>query len=188
MPTTGNFDPRVVANYIIEAAHKNIRQIALQKLLYFSHGLYLSRFRKPLVQGYFEAWKFGPVHPTVYTSFKEFGNVPINKLAVGKDLRTGKDKILAKLNDVEARIVIDRTLSAYKDFTDFQLVHLSQAPDGPWDRINSKAATERMMGLRIPNELIFKDFGKHKLSADTLYSDEELYDAEDAPITYHRLG
>ncbi len=188
MSASGNFDPRIVANYIIAAAHKNIRQIALQKLLYFSHGLYLSRFRKPLVQGYFEAWKFGPVHPTIYASFKDFGNTPITKLAIGKEVRTGAIKHLAKLEEEQAITVINHTLHAYKDFTDFQLVHLSHAPDGPWDQISAKAVNEHMMGLRIPNELILKEFGRHKRSTDTLTSHEELNDVEDAPITYHRFG
>jgi uncharacterized phage-associated protein len=66
------YDPRVVANAIIDRAAQEgqpVTHIALQKLLYFAHGLFLLRHRKPLVSGYFEAWTYGPVHPAVYGAF-----------------------------------------------------------------------------------------------------------------------
>ena len=52
----------------------------LQKLLYFSYGIYLVEYNKNeleindvLFENHFEAWAHGPVDPYVYSIFKKFG-------------------------------------------------------------------------------------------------------------------
>lgn len=184
----GNYDPRVVANYIVKKAGRPVRQIALQKLLYFSHGLFLVRHKEPLVKGSFEAWHYGPVHPAIYQSFKKYGSNPISEFTQSKDLRTGEMKPLPELEDPEVMRVVDTVLHAFGDLTDGQLVDLSHAPAGPWDVIKQRAKNERMVGLRISNELIAQRFGKHKLSTCTLTSSGDVYDGKDAPIAYHGFG
>ena len=54
-----------------------ITHLALHKLLYLSHGISLIENGRPFVSGYFEAWRYGPVHPAVYSAFKEAGEAPI---------------------------------------------------------------------------------------------------------------
>src|SRR5271156_1137521 len=74
------YDPRSICNLILDeanAASCSITNLALQKLLYFAHGLHLVETKTPLVTGFFEAWQFGPVHPTAYHSFKTAGANPI---------------------------------------------------------------------------------------------------------------
>jgi len=166
-----SFDPRVVANAILARAASEklpVTHIALQKLLYFAHGLFLLRHREPLVSGYFEAWTFGPVHPAVYAAFKASGSDPISYSARRKDLRTGELVELPELNDPAARRVINQTLGAYGDLTAGQLVRLSHARDGPWDVVCRTAQSRTTIGLRISNELISKKFQFHKLSTCNL--------------------
>lgn len=183
------FDPRIVANYIVETAGRPIRQIALQKLLYFSHGLYLVRNQgEALVKGHFEAWHYGPVHPAVYASFKDFGRQPITRLAEACDVRTGVQSPLPKLQNADARAVIDSTLRSYEGFTDGQLVDLSHAPGGPWDMVKKRSQNETLVGVRIPNDLIRAGFGRHKLSVCRLADSGDVYDDQDAPIAYHGFG
>jgi uncharacterized phage-associated protein len=188
MQVPSNFDPRVVANYIIRNARRPIRQIALQKLLYFSHGLYLVRTKEPLVKGYFEAWRYGPVHPAIYRAFRCFGREPITRLAESSDLRTGEMRSLPELQEVGACDVIDATLRSYEGFTDGQLVDLSHASGGPWDIVKRRSERENLVGLRIPNNIIRQEFGRHKLSSCKLAGSGDVYDDEDAPITYHGFG
>ncbi|MGH1558477.1 Panacea domain-containing protein [Caulobacter segnis] len=58
---------------LAEDAGVAITNLALQKLVYFAHGLMIVRHDRPLVDGYFEAWEYGPVHPLLYGSFKSAG-------------------------------------------------------------------------------------------------------------------
>lgn len=183
------YDPRIVANAIIERAAREgqpITHIALQKLLYFSHGLFLLRHRKPLVSGYFEAWTYGPVHPAVYASFKASGSDAIRQRAQRKDLRTGEMTELPALQDPAAMRVINQTLNAYGELTAGQLVRLSHARDGPWDVVCRTAQSQSTIGLRISNDLIAEKFQFHKLSTCNLIDVGEP--SEDTPIAHYGFG
>src|SRR3546814_10577509 len=82
------YDPRGVANLLLDLAEvrqKPISNLVLQKLLYFAHGRFLIESKKPLLAGYFEAWQFGPVHPTVYHAFKAATDRPIGFRAIHVD-------------------------------------------------------------------------------------------------------
>ena len=79
-----SLDPRVVANLVIKEAARRRRpttNLSLQKILYFIQGKYLAKHGVPLMQGYFEAWQYGPVHPLVYDCFKQSGAAPITEPA-----------------------------------------------------------------------------------------------------------
>ncbi len=90
------YDPRAVANLLLDLAAKEedaslpISNLALQKLLYLAHGHFLIRTGTPLVQGAFEAWTYGPVHPAVYQAFKSEADRPIKIRAVGRNAITGE--------------------------------------------------------------------------------------------------
>ena len=180
-------DPRIVANAILERNNLcPITQISLQKLLYFAHGIFLQRYKKPLVSGYFEAWTYGPVHPAVYSSFRSAGNRPIDFRAMQKDLRTGDTKELPELKDIEALRIINHAIAAFGDLTPAQLVQLSHASGGPWDKVSKRAQSEKMLGLRISNELISSCFQYHKVSSCKFVDLGDFGD--DAPIAHHGLG
>ena len=49
----------------------------MQKLLYLAHMFYMGNTDEPLVDGYFEAWEFGPVHPQLHHHLKWYGSDPI---------------------------------------------------------------------------------------------------------------
>lgn len=54
-----------------------ITPLALQKLLYFAQGLYISSRGTPLFDDDCEAWVHGPVYPEVYSQYKKYGYNPI---------------------------------------------------------------------------------------------------------------
>jgi uncharacterized phage-associated protein len=183
------FDPRIVANAIIkQCAFQGTpaTHIALQKLLYFAHGLFLVRHREPLVSGFFEAWTYGPVHPAVYAAFKDFGAKAITGVARRKDLRTGKLHDLPDLTSQDACRVINKTIAAYGELSAGQLVRLSHAKGGPWHIVCEKAQKTGALGLRISNDLISERFQYHKLSSCNLNDVGEL--SEDTPIANYGFG
>lgn len=179
-------DPRSIANLILKTANRAISNLELQKLLYFAHAAYIMRAKRPLVSGYFEAWTYGPVHPAVYSAFKAFGSEPITTLAQKKDLRTGQLREIDLPTDPEIVSVVKKTVHALGDLTPGQLVKLSHAKDSAWDVVFAKSKNERMLGLRIANELIKERYRNHWLSAEHLDDVEEP--SEDTPLTYHRFS
>lgn len=180
---TNAVDPRGVCNLMLEeaGARKPITNLALQKLLYFVHGLHLIETKRPLVLGYFEAWKFGPVHPAAYKAFKRAGDQPITFRALKQDPLTGAETAIPNPPpDGEIADHVHRVMSLYSRMSPGQLVELSHAKGAPWDFVVHKARTSMAFGLRIPDDVILDRFKYHKVSIGTVPSEGEP--REDAPF------
>lgn len=179
----GPHDPRAVANLILEEGQrrgKAITNLALQKLLYFAHALFLVERKRPLVSGHFEAWRFGPVHPTVYEAFKAAGDQAIMTRAVGINIATGAPIELAAPLDADVQSHIDRVMASYGRLTPGRLVDISHAKGAPWDFIVDKGRTSVAFGLRIPDSVIVERFKHHKVSVSEVPAAGEP--GEDAPL------
>jgi uncharacterized phage-associated protein len=112
-------DVRSVANYVL---HERLRfgystsHLELQKLVYFAHGLLLSQSGEPLVDGYFEAWEHGPVHPHIYQNFKKFGKGDITELCESTDLISGETGEIPMPSDPKlTRLISSVVLQLYPE-------------------------------------------------------------------------
>jgi uncharacterized phage-associated protein len=165
------YDPRAVANLLLDLAAENdggpipISNLALQKLLYFAHGHYLIRSKgTPLVQGAFEAWQYGPVHPAVYNAFKIEAGRPITMRATARNVMTGETRPLALLDDPDVRQQLRDVLRSYGHLSPGRLVDITHAPRGPWATVVNKAKTSVALGLRIPDTVTLDCFKYQKVS------------------------
>lgn len=72
-----DYTARHIANAFLDLAReegKGLTPLKIQKLVYIAHGWSLAIFDRPLVADEFpEAWQYGPVFPSLYHEFKEFG-------------------------------------------------------------------------------------------------------------------
>jgi uncharacterized phage-associated protein len=145
-------------------AEQPITNLALQKLLYFAHGLHLMETKKPLVTGFFEAWQFGPIHPIAYRAFKSVGANPIHFRASIQDPFTRTVRPLPECTDCDIKARVGRIVATYAGMTAGRLVEISHADGAPWRFIVDKARTETILGLRITNDVILARFKYHKVS------------------------
>ena len=163
------FDPRSVANTVLSVADDYqlpVTHLGLQKILYFLHGQFLTRYGDPLVTGYFEAWQYGPVHPVIYASFKDHGAKQIDRRATRRDLMTGEIQPVAEVADSEVRLFIIKTSLQYLAMNPGRLVDLSHAKGSPWDYLTQTDDGKRKFGVRITNDHINKSFKYHKMSVN----------------------
>ena len=164
------YDPRAVANLLLDLAADNdggpipISNLALQKLLYFAHGHYLIRTGTPLVQGSFEAWQYGPVHPAVYNAFRCEAGRPIAIRAAARNVMTGETRPLALPDDADVRQQLRDVLRSYGHLSPGRLVDITHAPKGPWATVVNKAKTSVALGLRIPDSVTLDCFKYQKVS------------------------
>lgn len=166
MSAIAPFDPRSVANLLLDTAEgrsKPLTNLALQKLLYFAHALFLIEAKKPLVLGYFEAWQYGPVHPTVYKAFKVAGDQPIDFRAVKTDLVTGKTIAVAPAESRHVQDLVSRIIDSYGRMTPGRLVEISHAKNGPWDYVVGQGNVSLAFGMKIPDNVIVERFKYHKV-------------------------
>lgn len=141
-----------------------ITHLALQKLLYFAHGMYLVQTKSPLMSGYFEAWELGPVHPSAYRAFKAAGPASITFRATAQDLLTGERREIQKPEDPAVTGLIQQVLNSYGRLSPGRLVDLSHAKNSPWAYVVDKARTDVALGLRITDANIVERFRHHKVS------------------------
>lgn len=69
-----------VAEYIIHEAQKRekpLTNIKLQKLLYFTQGVYLAKYNKLAFEDNIIAWEYGPVVKDIYYKYSLYGTEPI---------------------------------------------------------------------------------------------------------------
>lgn len=160
-------DPRGVANLLLDIVEqKGLRatHIDLQKLLYFAHGRFLIESGVPLVSGYFEAWRRGPVHPTVYHSFKAAAARPITFRAERTNLVTGRRSIAPAPNSPLVREHLDLVTIFYGRLSTAQLIEISHAAGAPWDLTVKRTSGAITLGMRIPDNVIISAFRKHKVT------------------------
>jgi len=177
-------DPRGIANLMLDEAGRRgyvVTHLALQKLLYFAHGIFLIERKRPLVSGYFECWDNGPVHPTVYQAFKAAGRDPIAFRALRLDVITGQRTMIPPPSDTEVCDHVVRIVNSYAGLSASRLVQISHAKGAPWDYVVDKGRTSLALGLRISDTVIVERFKYHKVSvgAPTMTGEPR----EDSPLT-----
>jgi uncharacterized phage-associated protein len=111
------------------ARGQSMTNLAAQKLAFFCHGWHLALNDAPLVDEEFEAWKLGPVLPSLYHTFKAFSSNPIPANHPIVQEQTPLDP------GSPSSALVDQVLAAYAPFTSAQLVTLSHTSDGPWYQV-----------------------------------------------------
>lgn len=129
-----------VANYFVQKSldeKVDLKPLKLMKLVYIAHGFMLAMLNKSFLDSRFdkvEAWKLGPVIPSVYHSFKQYKNGPIkDKAVVFKITENEVSFIYPELRDKETKIVCDYVWNRYNKYSDSELVTLLHKKGTPWD-------------------------------------------------------
>lgn len=111
-------DARDIADYLLAKidteAGDSITNLKLQKVLYYAQGWALAVLGKPLFDEEVEAWKYGPVVPSIYHAFKKFGDGAImpNEDAKGllpTDIATLIDQVWNRYGDMSGLALMRQT-------------------------------------------------------------------------------
>lgn len=168
------YTPQHIANYFLERAElegRPIKPLKLIKLVYIAYGWYLALVGKRLYNEEIEAWQHGPVIPSIYHEFKEFGSGIINRRAYDLDLDT-LESFAPQVdeNDAETRLVLDRVWAAYRKFSGWTLRQKTHEEDSPW----SKVYKENARGIKL-NDCDIKDHFIQKIDG-YLEAANEIHD------------
>lgn len=162
------FQPLAVANRFLELANESQKEITLLKLLklvYYAHGWHLGLTGgQPLLDEQVEAWKFGPVSPSVYHSFKDFGANPITRL--GREILHKDGKFFWNVVTLDCSQSVSEFLKkiwdVYGKLTPFQLSELTHRADTPWHKVWYEMGGQTRKGTDIPDNLITEYFQQKK--------------------------
>ncbi|HTJ13500.1 MAG TPA: type II toxin-antitoxin system antitoxin SocA domain-containing protein [Dinghuibacter sp.] len=131
---------------------KPVTQMKVQKMVYFAHGYHLAKYGTPLITEGFEAWKFGPVIPSIYETYKLYGSEDI----VDTTLIPDEQHLELELAELGARAedAINYTWDATGDVSARDLSAWTHKPDSPW----AEAFKPDTMSIPIRNDRIEKYF------------------------------
>lgn len=163
------FSARAVANYFLARAERDGRAIdpmQLQKLVYYAHGWHLAITGQPLIKEAVEAWPYGPVIPSLFHDFKQWGSGPIRTPAAGPRVRLSSIFVSPHVTlDQEAtddaalqtaKNIIDRVWEVYGHYSGVRLSELTHRPGSPW--FQARAMHPGQRGVPILNETLRQFF------------------------------
>ena len=121
-----------------------ISHLRLQKILYIAHMCHLGQTEgDPLIDGDFEAWDYGPVHPVLYRKAKIFGADPVGNIF----------RSFPEIEDGTEKETLVNALKVLKGFSSTKLVALTHREEGAWAKNYHPGES-----ITIPNEDIIQEY------------------------------
>ena len=146
----GKYKALDIANMFVEFVNAipddSIDNMKVNKLCYYSQAWCLTRLGYPLFSDDVEAWKYGPLIPSVYNAFKCCGKNPIIEPTYHFD----EDKLTSE----ELSLLVDVYMT-YGKYTSIALSDKTHQPGTPW-----KTVFEEGKNNTIPNDLMVKWFSE----------------------------
>ncbi len=119
-----------IANFYVELANSipndSIDNLKLNKLCYYAQGWNLAKNGYPLFDETIEAWRYGPLVPSVYRAFKACGNQPIAEAIAHFDE--------ARLSQEELLLLTDVYIT-YGKYSSRGLMDKTHEPGTPWSKV-----------------------------------------------------
>ncbi|MEB3245527.1 MAG: type II toxin-antitoxin system antitoxin SocA domain-containing protein [Vampirovibrionales bacterium] len=131
-----------VANFFLLKARQEampITQLKLMKLVYIAHGWHLALLGTPLLNEPIEAWRHGPVIPSLYHEFKHFGKTPIDTLATEYDFFEDESPQTPLLENTTTEFkdtlwVLEKVWGVYKKFPATVLRKITHEDEPSWQQ------------------------------------------------------
>jgi uncharacterized phage-associated protein len=170
------YDAKAIANFFIDAAAsegKKLTPLQIIKLVYIAHGWYLGLTGDPLINEPAEAWRYGPVIPSVYHSLKRYGNQPV--LARLTDLTADPEAAwsfaiteVPPPTDPKMQRFLQSVWKSYGHLTGIQLSSLTHRVGTPWYQAYESQRGKYIKGFDIPENSIiehYRQLNKHAKDA-----------------------
>ena len=154
-------DGRAVANTILDSAdrlQRRLTHMALQKITYYAHGLYLAARGASLVKQPFEAWEHGPVVRVVYDAFKSAGDSPIVSRAQLLNPVTRELEAVPPDLPPDTAWFVEQVVRKYGHIHASELRRMTHEIGGPWHQVWHSPAGRVTLGMRIDNEVVRRHF------------------------------
>lgn len=132
-------DARAIANEFIRRARRDgmaLTNMQLQKLPYIAHGWSLALFGRPLITNEAaQAWKYGPVYPSLYDSLSLYGSGAVTDVIHENDRIIGAQErgepVTADLTWRDVAF-LNAIWEKYRGLTAWQLSDLTHQDGTPW--------------------------------------------------------
>lgn len=145
--------PQAAANFYLERAKSEkhaLSPLKLMKLVYIGHGWVLATLNQPLFDEQVEAWMHGPVIPSIYHEFKQFGSNPITRRALEFDFDSELFVPTLPPSGHQAEEILQLVWTYHKNYSGSQLRDLTHLPGSPWAQVYQQGVRH----IEIPQSTI----------------------------------
>jgi uncharacterized phage-associated protein len=154
------YSSKAIANYFLDKddSGRDITQMKLHKLLYFAQGWNLAILDVELFKDEIQAWQYGPVVPSIWYEFQDFGARPITRKAKRYYVERGV-QFTPKVGDLDGdtRQILDRVWGEYGALTAGQLSRMTHESGTPWAKTRERCQ-QGSFDSEIPIEAIKEYF------------------------------
>lgn len=152
-----------IASFFLNKAEpkQNMTNLQLQKLVYIAFGWHTVFVGENLYEDRIEAWRYGPVIPTLYYRFSTFENGPIKTRTINDNITVFRPVD----GEIEFPLVIEKDtfmdgfltliFEEYMKKPAHELVDLTHGKATPWDKVYVSGAK-----VEIPKALIKEYYGR----------------------------
>lgn len=153
----GKTDAVDVANIFIELANADenscMTNLQLNELVYLAQAWSLEKLERALFEEEIQAWKYGPIIPSVYHEFKKYGKERIAEVSC----EYAEDEVSSE----ELDLLLD-VAEQYRNYSASKLREITHKAGGAWSQTYDETKTNQ-----IPKELIRKDVENEDLHSLT---------------------
>lgn len=147
------------ADYLIALSNQSqnlISNLKLQKMMFYIYSWHLAKFKEPLFEAEFQAWVHGPVIPKLYSQYKEFSWLAIEK---EMDEKNAINKIESNLEKDHLEL-FNEVLREYFGESAYSLESLVHRED-PWIIARKGLAKDEISNEVITDESIIDYYSKN---------------------------
>ena len=142
--------PILIANFFIDLNPPDLTLLKLIKLCYIAHGFTLALLDKPLSNEKAAAWKYGPVFPSLYRSFKQSLEIIAFKKGLENASSLENNDIDFFLNrkgqhenfSEDEKKIMESVCEKYGNRKAWELSAITHSEDSPWDKTMKKSLSE----------------------------------------------
>jgi uncharacterized phage-associated protein len=151
---------QALANFFIDKAKEDkifVTNMQLQKLMFIGYGWVLSLTSNDLTDGEgFEAWKHGPVLPSIYHEMKHNGDKAISNYATDYDV---SDNIVyvPRIKTDQSKQILTKVWDTYKKFNAWSLRDLTHEEGTPWKEVFEPGK----IGLKIDSKSVDRYYSEY---------------------------
>lgn len=128
-------------NHVDRDSGDSTTHLKVQKLLYYAQAWHLLAFDTPLFDEDMQAWAHGPVVPSVYHEFKQYGFNSIPEYKGSEEIEKASEEILSQVANI------------YGEFSAKRLEAMTHLED-PWRDARGELAPEARCDAVIPKDAI----------------------------------
>ena len=144
----------------------------LQKLVYYANGWHLAIKDVPLIDEQVEAWRYGPVIPSLRDAFQQYGDQPVESHAsylvprCGTNIIDEIEEVVPTVNQGNppdlsfVRDLLDRIWQVYGKYTGIQLSNATHVPVHLGIKVYRSYRGQIPKGTDIPPDSIRETFPK----------------------------